>query len=247
MKINIVTMWYNEAFLAPFFLGNYSYADKIHILLDADTNDNTREICGRYSNVEIENFTFPDMMDDNLKVIKINEVVSAQTADWVFAVDADELIFPANGEDARVVLERQTANLLHAQMWQVYRHVTDSDLDPAQPAIYQRRHGDPSLTSGVNRLYVKPIIVKPEIGIEWTPGCHFYKENKKIIVSPEKFWGAHWQMADVDMAVDRRIHGRRERQSKVNLAVGYSVLHHHITEKEIRDICTWHLNDPQVF
>lgn len=247
MKLSIITMWYDEAFLAPFFLSHYSYADKIHILLDTDTTDNTRAICARYPNVEIEDFTFPDMMDDNLKIIKINEVTARAAADWVFAVDADELIFPANGESVEAVLERQTGNLLHAQMWQVYRHATDADLDPAQPAIYQRRHGDPSLTSGINRLYVKPIIVRPEVGIEWYPGCHFYKPNEKIVVSPDKFWGAHWQMADVDMAVDRRIRGRKERQSEVNLTFGYSVLHHHVTEREIRDTCTWHLNDPQVF
>ena len=247
MKISVISMWFNEAFLAPFFLGHYSYADKIHILLDTDTNDNTRDICARYDNVEIEDFTFPDMMDDNLKIIKINEVTARETADWVFAVDADEFIFPAGGESAPAVLERQTANLLYAQMWQVYRHAADTDLDPAQSAIFQRRHGDPNIKTGVNALYVKPIIVRPEIGIVWYPGCHTFKPNEKIIISPEKFWGAHWQMADVEMAVDRRIHGRRERQSKVNLAVGYSVLHHHITEKEIRDICTAHTSDPQVF
>lgn len=247
MKTAIVTMWYNEAFLAPFFLGHYSYADKIHLLLDADTDDNTRAICGRHGNVEIEDFTFPDMMDDELKVIKINEMVARQKADWVFSVDADEFIFPANGENVMAILARQTANLLYAQMWQVYRHMTDLDLDPRQPAIYQRRHGDPNITVGINSAYVKPIIIRPEIGIEWYPGCHSYKENGKIEISKERFLGAHWQMADVNMAIDRRIKGRQKRQSKHNLETGMTGQHHFITEEEIRAECERHLHDPQLF
>ncbi len=247
MKIAIVTMWYNEAFLAPFFLGHYSYADKIHLLLDADTDDNTREVCGRYGNVEIEDFTFPDMLDDSLKMIKINETVARQETDWVFALDADELIFPANGESALTVLARQTANLLYAQMWQVYRHVTDSDLDSKQPAIYQRRHGDPNITVGINSAYVKPIIVRPEIGIEWGPGCHTYKANGRISVSPEFPLGAHWAMADVNMAIDRRIKGRRDRISKENKVHGWGSQHWDITEEEIRAECKRHMNDPLEF
>jgi len=214
MKIEIVTMWYNEAFLAPFFLSHYHYADKIHLILDADTNDNTREICKRFGNVEIEGFTFPDMMDDLLKIQKINSVVSAQNCDWVFAVDADEFIFPANNESVAGILSRQKANLLYVQMWQIYRHNTDKDLDSSKPAIFQRRHGDPNISRGINRLYNKPIIVKPEIGIKWLPGCHKHERNENIIVSRDKFLGAHWAMADVEMAIERRIRGRKERQSK---------------------------------
>jgi len=247
MKIAIVTMWYNEAFLAPFFLSHYGYADKIHLLLDADTHDDTRAICGRYGNVEIEDFIFPDMMDDILKVKKINEVVAAQTADWVFAVDADEFIFPPGGENASDVLSQQTTNLLYAQMWQVYRHVTDADLDPSRATIYQRRHGDPNVSVGNNLIYAKPIIVRPEIGIAWNVGCHSYQKNERIEVSKNIFLGTHWQMADVNMAIDRRIKGRRERQSKRNLEAGYTVQHHHITEEEIREECLAHMSDPQVF
>lgn len=246
MEIAVVTMWYNEAFLAPFFLSHYGYADKIHILLDIDTNDKTREICERYGNVEIEDMTFPDGIDDGLKVRKIETVVAAQTADWVFAVDADELIFPANNESASVVLARQTANVLYAQMWQVYRHVTDADLDPGQPAIYQRRHGDPDLATPFAHAYLKPIIVKPEAEIAWSVGCHFIQENKNIKVSREKFQGVHWQMADSNMAVERRME-RRRRLSKENLRRGWGHLHFNITEEEIRADCKAHENDPLVF
>lgn len=246
MEFGVVTMWYNEAFLAPFFLNHYEWVDRIHLLLDTDSNDNTREKCEQYANVEIEDFTFPDMMDDNLKVRKVNEAVGKMKSDWVFAVDADEFIFPAVGH-AMPVLMRQKANLLYAQMWQVYRHETDNDLDPSKPAVLQRRHGDPNVTVGINKLYTKPIIVRPEVGMEWSPGCHSYKPNEKVVISTEKFLGTHWAMADVDMAVERRISGRRERQSRYNLERKLTFQHHFITEEEIRRECEEHLCDPQLF
>ena len=247
MKINIVTMWYNEAFLAPFFLSHYSYVDKIHLLLDTDTDDETREICDRYVNVEIEDFTFPDMMDDILKIQKINDVVSSIDCNWVFAVDADEFIFPKNDENPRDVLSRQTANLLHAKMWQVYRHRTDGDLDPSKPTIYQRRHGDPDMIHGMNYLYNKPIIAKPETGIEWLPGCHKHKRNEKIVRSNEHFLGVHWAMADVEMAIERKIKGRKERQSKINVQKRLSIHLQTATEEAIRKECEEHLDDPLLF
>jgi len=246
MEFGVVTMWYNEAFLAPLFLNHYGWVDRVHLLLDTDSSDNTRAVCGQYANVEIEDFTFPDMMNDDLKVRKVNEVVCKMKGDWVFAVDADEFIFPAKGH-AMPVLMREKANLLHAQMWQVYRHETDKDLDSSKPAVLQRRHGDPNVTAGINKMYTKPIIVRPEVGIEWSPGCHSYKPNERVVVSAEKFLGAHWAMADVDMAIKRRIKGRRERQSRYNLERKLTVQHHFITEEEIRRECEKHLCDPQLF
>ena len=72
MKIDIITMWYNEAMLAPFFLNHYSYADTIHILLDEEVTDNTQKIAEEYENVRIVPVRFPDKLDDILKIEKIN-------------------------------------------------------------------------------------------------------------------------------------------------------------------------------
>jgi len=247
MKISVVSMWYNEAFLAPFFLKHYQYVDRIHILLDTDSDDRTKEICKHYSNVKIEDFTFPDMFDCILMVGKINDVVAGMDSDWVFAVDADELIFPPNGENPKEMLSRQGGNLLYVQMWQVYRHATDVDLDPEQPAIYQRRHGDSNITVGINNLYIKPIIIRPEIKIKWYPGCHEHEANERINVSPERFLGVHWAMADVEMAIERRIKGRKERHGKINLQYGMGIQDRFITEEIIREQCDGHLNDPLLF
>ena len=247
MKIEIVTMWYNEEKFAPFFLNHYKYVDKIHLLLDADTNDNTRKICSQYPNVEIEDFTFPDMMDDILKVNKINEITKKLDCDWVYVLDADEFIWPCRDEEPKEFLSKQKGNLLYAQMWQVYRHITDIDLDVNLSMKTQRCHGDVNITEGMNRIYNKPIIFKPQVNVVLCQGNHLYRENKNIVVSSENFHGAHWAMVDVNIAIERRIAGRRERQSKVNLETGMTIQHHHITKEQIRKECEEHLNDPKLW
>ena len=248
MTIVVLSMWHNEETIAPFFLSHYAYADKIHLIIGGDTTDNTREICARYPNVEIDAFDMPGgLLNDALKIRKINDMASNLDCDWIMAVDADELLFPANGESASAILARQSANLLYAQMWQVYRHETEGELNPGLPAIYQRRHGDPDITTHPNSDYVKPIIVRPEVKIEWGPGCHLYRANGKIRVSADSFLGAHWQMADVNMAIDRRVQGRRKRFSEENLRMGWGGQHFTITEDEIKAECAAHAHDPQLF
>ena len=242
MRIEIVSMWHNEAFLAPFFLNHYAYADKIHLIIGEDTTDNTFEICSKYPNVEIDEFTFPDkLINDTLKIKKFNEAIKGFDCDWIIALDSDEFIFAPGQEDPREFLSRQNENLLHASMWQVYRHVTESDLDPSKPAIWQRRYGNPKLH------HIKPIIVKPEAEIEWGIGHHSYKTTDKIKESQDFFLAAHWAMVDADMAIARYIAGRKNRISEENYAHYYGYHTFDLTEEKIRAECELHLHDPQLF
>jgi hypothetical protein len=249
MRIEIVTMWYNEEFLAPFFLNHYHYVDKIHLLLDVDTTDATARICAGYPNVAIEPFRFPDMMDDLIKSEKITSVYRRLNCDWVYLVDCDEFLFPPSlGSDPRQFLEAETqSELIVAQMWQVYRHRTDADLDPRLPTILQRRHGDPNVTTGVNAEYCKPIVVRSGLDIRWSPGCHMFASPQPIHFSARRFLGAHWSMADPAFAVQRRIAGRKQRQSQRNLRGGMSKHDHHITAEQIMRRCEEHRDDPQLF
>jgi hypothetical protein len=243
MKIVVLSMWHNEARLAPFFLGHYSYADEIHLMIGRDTTDNTREICARYPNVEIEEFTFPGgLLNDTLKIEKFNSVAAGLDCDWIMALDADEFIFPPSREDPRAYLSQQYGNLLQVPMWQVYRHVTEEDLDPARPALEQRRHGN-----ALKPHHTKPVVVKPEARIEWAVGHHGYKDSGSVIESRDVFWGAHWAMADADMAIARYIRGRRDRMSDDNIRNRHGVHTFALTEEKIRQECAAHVCDPQLF
>ena len=240
-------MFYNESFLAPFFLSHYHYVDSIHVLLDTDTNDNTKEILAMDKRVVIENITFPDMMDDIIKANHINRVLKTIDSDWIYVLDADEFIFPPGFVDPREYLSTVNGNVVIARMWQVYRHFGDKDLDiNDKPVVLQRRHGDTNRERGINAAYNKPIILHPPIAYDLLYGNHLVLgDNFKT--AGQTFDGAHWAMADVEFAIDRRIKGRKCRQSKNNLKSGLTYHQHSITAQGLIDECNDHMNDERLF
>jgi len=250
MKIAIVTFWYNEEILAPFFLKHYSYVDDIYVYLDKDTNDHTRSICGGCPNTTVRNMSFPDGYDPLTHTDAINKVVKGLKHDWIYSVDADELIQqPKRYANARAFLakqQKQGHNLVIAKMFQVFRHVTDKNLDITKPVLPQRSHGDPDLNTVFNRCYVKPIVVKSGIDIVWHVGCHNYGKNSRIRVSKEQFFGAHWKMADPQFAVTRRIYHNQARLSKRSKAKGRLWQDTNTTPEKIRRALAKHSHDPDV-
>lgn len=259
LRIEVITVWYNERFLAKFFLDHYSFADRIHLVLDADTDDDTPGIAGRYPNVRVEEITFPDKFDDLRKIARINSIYAGLDCDWVIAADSDEFVFPLPfGTGMREALANEAEyDVVRARMWQVYRHRTDSDLDPGRPAVPQRRHGDPNATTGVNALYTKPMIVKGGLDLRWGPGCHLLEKPKKKMerlwkrilgrprISPNLVYGAHWHKADPEL-IRYRVANRKNRLSENNIRNALS-LHFRAEEEKILKECEAYLDAPQLF
>ena len=254
MTIELITMWYNEEFLAPFFLNHYSFVDRIHIFLDSDTDDGTRNIVDKYKNVSIHDLTFPDKFDDIIKQQVTNDLYTKLDCDWVFGVDADEFIFlPDN------YLEEHTDSVYFTHLWNVFRHHTERDLDSTRPVREQRRHGTNELDDGSHRdAYIKMNIVKAKEDWKWSLGFHGGSLNGSewtYYTSPSypagithlpPVPGAHWANADVSYAIERRVKNRRERMSQVNLSHGWCIQNFHITEAAIRERLKRHENDPRV-
>ncbi len=246
-------MWYNEAFLAPLFLRHYDYADRIVLLYDLDSNDDTREIASACPGVRVVPFRFPDMMDDEFKIALINKQYRRAECDWVLLADADEFVFRKEGEnfvnDIRPYLAGRPECTHHVvTLYQIYRHATDKDIDPDLPAVPQRRHGDPNTTVGINSLYNKPILVRRGLDLAWEPGCHHLRKTReRLLAGPEYLPGAHWSMADPAFAVERRVKNRRERQSRNNLEKGLTMQHHTVTVAGIMAEFAAHAHDPQLF
>lgn len=262
MRIELITVWYNEEFLAPFFLNHYSWVDKIHILLDADTNDRTESVAREYPNVEVQPVRFPDMMDDALKVQAINNKYQTLTkADYVMVVDSDEFIFCNQIEKpVRLHLESTRKDIYFANLWQIYEHENDPPLNPNEPVPAQRRHGDPNMDDPFNVLYIKPAVVKGGKSLHWTPGNHelvygghslswrardvpTFKSLNVSVERAEMLQGSHWRLVDLKETIKRRILNRKQRQSKVNLTQGLTTQYHHITEEDI--IREYHSNKNQ--
>ncbi len=255
MIVNLITFMYNEQFLLPFFLKHYDWVDKINVIYDQDSNDMTLNILKSYSKVNIIPFKFPNMMNDVLKVKKINKVYkNLRNCDWILLVDADEFIFIDKS-----VLEKLTIPVANVKLFNVYRHYSEKDLDPNKPIKEQRRHGF------LDERYNKPIIVKPGLDIFWGVGNHtinkpsgtsaYFLGKMKKIIFRKRFIeahdcgiiGAHWANADPCFCVERRIKGRRDRQSHFNLKHNLTYQHHNIRVEDVLAECKMHEKDPVVF
>ena len=235
MRIETNTFVYNEEFLLPFYLKHYDWVDQLNVVYDTDSSDRTLEILKSNSKVNIIPFTFPDGMDDSLKVRKLNELYGESKADVVLNVDCDEFLF-----DPERIKEKSLLHpIINIQLYDVYRHISESDLDINKTIKDQRSHGtyDP--------FYNKPIIVTTGLGLRWKPGNHELEEG--VSRTNCGMIGAHWANADPCFCVERRFKNRKERQSKMNLACHMTLHNHHITREDVIKQCEDHKNDKSVW
>lgn len=243
--VEIISTWYNEAYLAPFFLRHYSWADRITIFYDRDTTDETLDIIRRYANVTVKPFRFPDKFDDLIKQRRMNLAYAESSCDWAFLLDADEYVFrAAEGEliaDVRPFLALCTADVIHANFMEVNRNRHDAELDPDLPVAPQRRHG--VVGDG------KPCLARTGLGLRWRVGCHSLAEPvpENIRVTLNFLSCAHWSMADPCFAFKRRLRDRKGRLSKVNFERGMDSHNQSITAEALRAHVAAHLDDPKIF
>ena len=252
LKIAAITMVCNEALLLPYFLRHYEYLDEIYALYETDSSDGTLEILEQAPNVIVLKRHIETGLDSISKVDLINNVLHTVKADWVYVVDCDEFIFPPKEEpnDFLNRQDRENYNIIQAAMFQVYRHKIDKDLDIALPPIPQRVHGDPDLFSTMegpnkagNAAYIKPIVVKPSKTICFQVGNHIVYGGVRL--SPEFYIGAHWQMADPSIAIDRRLKNKA-RMSARNKRMYMGWTHWDVTREWIEAECNRHLDDPLI-
>lgn len=236
-RVEIITMWYNEEDFAPFFLRHYAWADKVNLIVDADTADRTVEIASAYPNVAIQYFKFPDGLDDTLKVAKLNEEYSKSSADWVIVVDSDEFVLNDDlGSDVRALLEKQSnANVMHCRLWNVYRHSSERALDASLPVGPQRTHGVMLLPGTQSDLYRKPVALRTGACLRLSEGNHRVRGNARY--ADRDMPGAHWAKADVDIAVKRWIGSRLNRLSSYNARTGMGAHYAAASDEGIRREC----------
>lgn len=242
MRIAIITMWRNEEVFAPLFLRHYQDFADIYVLLDSDTSDNTEDICSDYG-ATVTPFTFPDGMNDRIKIDQYNKTAGSLEHDYVVGLDADEFIFKP--VDLKAYIEKKRPDVQRVAFYQIYQHKDENPVNILDPVFKQRVHGDPSLDAW-RSLYVKPCIKRRGLNAYWEPGCHTLMINEPNPAEGKLWIGAHWAMADVELAVKRRL-ATKNRQSQFNLSRGYTVHNHHVTEEEIRSACKAHENDPRIF
>jgi hypothetical protein len=258
LEIEVITMIYNEAFLAPLFVRHYApWVDKFTVFYSESTDGTRHELeraaaeCG-VKRLKIVPFEYPNGMDDIRRIERINQAVRESSADFVVCVDTDEFVHPWPFENAnpRDELAKESGDVVYCAMVQSYRHVTDVDVDRSKPPLFQRRHGVTDFFINqegkqvlLKDIYTKPCIVRPDSGAQFLVGLHGLKQPKR---GSTQWRGAHWVKADV-FCVSRCVRDRRDRLSEKNLQNNYGVQYFSVTEEKILADLKAHENDPKLF
>jgi len=223
MKIEVITVWYNEEKLAPYFLNHYKDCE-ITILLDADTNDKTKNIIS-YSNSQWDVFSvrFEDGLDELWKISYINEFYKESTADYVIVADADEFVFFDKLKFKR--------DVYYCRLAQVMKQKNEID-------IFHTKHLFPHIDNWsygfYEKLYCKPSIVKTGLDLKFTVGHHGIEINGKRITKRPSCKGAHWNMITPEFYFNRILNQRVPRQSKANIKRKHDNQYNDRTLKNLR-------------
>jgi hypothetical protein len=216
IKIEVITTYWLEEFLAPLFLLHYAHwTDKITMLT-------TR---------------FPeDKFDDGLKLDLINNAIARSDADWVIAVDFDEFVFPHHNANPRQVLEVETGDILNCEMVRVWRHASDQDIDRMKPPLPQRQHGE--------KDHVKPCIFRPR-GVKLDIGGHG-STTPRGAVWGVPWRAAHWANADPCFGIERSLLNRQLRLSQNQIDHGWGIVPQWLDPKFLPEKYLQHMEDPIV-
>lgn len=216
MHIEVITTYYKEEFLAPLFTMHYSpWVDRITMITE------------RWEG---------DKLDDGAKIEAINTSILRSTANWVIVVDFDEFVFPKNGANPRTTLERETGDIMQCEMFRVWRHMSDQDVDRMKPPLLQRRHGE---KDHIKPCIFRPGAVKVDIGTHSASFPTEYKWGKP--------WSAvHWANADPEFGIERTHRDRQTRLSENNYKHSWGMMPEWLDPNYLRDLYTKHMNDPIV-
>lgn len=216
MKIQVISTYYRETYLAPLFMEHYEpWVDEITL------------ITTRWEG---------DKLDDGAKVEEINSAILRSTANWVVVVDFDEFVFPKNGVAPRTALEREIGDIMNCEMLRVWRHMSDKDVDRMKPPMLQRRHGE--------KDHVKPCIFRPG-AVRLDIGNHSanYPPNYKW---GKEWSAVHWANADPEFGIERTHRDRQTRLSDNNYKHSWGMIPEWLDPNYLRDLYAKHLDDPLV-
>lgn len=244
--ITVITAWYNEEFFAPLFLSHYRFADRIVVLLDESTNDGTLDVINSFKEnnafpvVEVRKLMMPFGLDDKLKQKQLKAAYKSVEEGWVILVDIDEFLqIPKGG--LKEYLGQVEADVVKVDYIQMYQHESENSLNRIDPIFEQRKYGK---RNGLAR-WKKPAIARAGCNIAWSVGHH--EVNVDSNICDKMILGAHLNMADVDLAIFRRINNHKIRQSPANYKSGLSAHNWNITEGKIRAICEENKNCEKIF
>lgn len=235
--IHLITAVYNEAFLLPFYLKHYAWADHLHIIYDTTSTDDTLSILNADPRVRLVPITSPEGINDQVKIDTINAIYQSLPSDGIaLNIDVDEYVHQARVKLEVAMIQHPAAFIA---FYDVYRHHTEGELDIHQPIQTQRTHGF------LRDYYTKPILVRTgQSNIRWDPGNHWLHN---VFVVQCGLTGSHWKYADPCFVFQRQLEGRTKRLSPTNYHHGYGINYADRTVEKLALELIEHANDPQLW
>jgi len=169
MTIWLYCLFGEESKMMPFFLRHYApQVDKL-IMLDGDSDQETRAMILQQPHAIIQPTPFLDRKYDDLEFVRYIERLYKEArghADWVMVVDVDEFLY-FDGKPIRKALENLRAFGFRAVQPYGYQMVADEfpeDDGRQLPEI---------ITNGFqDRIYNKMLAFDPALDVRWSVGRH---------------------------------------------------------------------------
>lgn len=239
MRIHLIAPVYNEYYLLPIFMKNYSYVDKFTFLYDTDTNDDSLDIINQgklpHQEVEIVPFNTGDGLNDTAMIFLTNQTIKQSNDDYFICVDIDELLFHKGFHFLiKEEIEKSQKNYYDVAFFQMYPHHSEpTDLDENIPIFNQRRYGY------LDDKYVKPVIIKNGCDFFLTEGKHTLLKNGEMFIKEKNlsevlFVGCHLNNVNLEQSIIRRVYNRKNRISAYNKQIGLASHYYDITIESIK-------------
>lgn len=169
LRVAVVCTVYNEGLLLPQFLRYYVPQVDHIFLIDNESTDGSLAHAQQCPNVEISTLR----TDGEFRTAALCEArmrkkdECAGIFDYVLIVDVDEFVVPKCGKPLRRELEELwPVPILGTHGYGMWKSVWDDPYNPNMSLFHQRKWGieDP--------VYSKPIIVRPEMKVDYVMGFH---------------------------------------------------------------------------
>jgi hypothetical protein len=210
LKLAAIVAVYNEDDFLSQFLMHYSpECDAIFVLDNESTPVPASDIVGEFAldglvshpPIIVEKFSTGGKFDTARKQTELMRKKSEAIGkfDYVMVLDCDEFIVPKAGGRIKDHLGKENIYATHGI--NIYSYPGDPPYDPLVPLTQQRKRGVE------NYHYSKPVIVRPEHSVTYSPGCHYIMsptDNPQVLPPDQApFWLLHYRGFDEEVYVRR--------------------------------------------
>lgn len=206
MKVRAAVPVKDEEDLLPAFLRHYGrFCDSI-VVWDNGSSDRTLEIARSRPNVEVRSFGSAGFDTASvLAVLGETRRESVGRFDWCLFPDCDEFVVARTPGAEREILESAYGDVIRPTGYCLVQGPEEAPFDPSRDPLAQRRWGYRSDRESTGREdhYSKPIVLRPEVDLEWAPGRHDAKvPDGRVVESRRDLLLVHCDT--VDFALWRR-------------------------------------------